>query len=316
MIQIKLPAMKLNIYKWLAVVTLVFIVVTAYQYFNEDMTVLTEARTESDMSWIQTDQGNTRYQEYGDSNNPTVILVHSFNGFIESWQPNIQALVDAEYHVVAYDLLGRGLSDRPRVDYDLNLFRNQLEAVINTTNKQKVHLIGSSFGAVIATDFALHFPQKVDELVMVGPAGWPDEKGGSALLGVPILGELVFHYWGKNILLPKVKEYFIDARQYPELVEKWQFFARLPGFMRASLSVLRNSPVLDFSDGWKSLGSMNKPVLFIWGKQDISFPFTNAEKIPDLIPKAKVIGIENAAHWVNIEQSAQVNQAIVTFLAK
>lgn len=308
--------MRLNIFKFLMLFLVTFSLFTLYRYFNEDMSVLQNARNEAGVSLIDAAQGSTRYQEYGDSANPTVILIHSFNGFIESWQPNIKALVDAEYHVVVYDLLGRGLSDRPRVKYDLTLFRKQLQTVLNTVKKQKVHLIGSSFGAVIATDFTLHYPEKVGELIMVGPAGWPDKNGRNFLLDVPVIGELVFHYFGTSILLPKVKEYFQNAELHSEMIEKWQYFASFPGFMRSALSMLRHSPVLDFSEGWKSLGKLNKPVLFIWGKQDVSFPFSNTKKIPNLIPLAKILGIEKAAHWVNVEQPMQVNKAIISFLAQ
>lgn len=99
------------------------------------------------------------------------------------------------------------------------------------------------------------------------------------------------------------------------MVEQWASFARLPGFTRSALSTLRHSPVLDYTAGWEQLGALKKPTLFIWGKQDVSFPFTNTRKIPRLIPHAKIIGIEDAAHWVNIEQPIQVNKAIISFLA-
>ncbi len=289
-------------------------IVTVYRYFNEDMTGFEQARIESEMSFFESAHGVTRYEEYGDSKHPTIVLIHSFNGFLESWEPNIQGLVVAGYHVVAYDLFGRGLSDRPRVKYDLQVFRNQLERLLEVTETDKVHLVGASFGAVIAADFTLNHPDKVDGLVMVGPAGWPDEVGSPVLLKVPLLGEFVFHYWGVPILLPKVKDYFMDYSDYTSVIDKWQYFANFPGFNRASLSILRHAPVMDYLEGWKSLGRLNKQVLFVWGKQDISFPYENTKKLATLIPKAHVTGIENAAHWVNVEQPTAVNSAMVTFL--
>jgi len=85
--------------------------------------------------------------------------------------------------------------------------------------------------------------------------------------------------------------------------------------MRSALSTLRYSPVLDYIDGWKRLGELNKPTMFIWGKQDVSFSYSNTKKLSKLIPHAKVVSIEGAAHWVNIEQAEEVNNAIALFFS-
>jgi len=160
-----------------ALTTLLFSAITLYQYYFEDLSNFEAARAASNSEFLKSDLGLTRYQVYGEDNASTVILIHSFNGFIESWQPNIEALVKAGYRVVAYDLFGRGLSDRPHAKYDLSLFRNQLDLVIKEVGGNKAHLIGSSFGCIIASDYANRHPEKIESLVMVGPAGWPQEGG-------------------------------------------------------------------------------------------------------------------------------------------
>jgi pimeloyl-ACP methyl ester carboxylesterase len=99
------------------------------------------------------------------------------------------------------------------------------------------------------------------------------------------------------------------------VVEEWAVFANYPGFMRSALSTLRYSPVLDYTVGWETLNELNKPTMFIWGKQDVSFPFASSKNLSKIIPHAKVVAIEGAAHWVNIEQAEQVNSAIVSFFS-
>jgi len=68
--------------------------------------------------------------------------------------------------------------------------------------------------------------------------------------------------------------------------------------------------------GWPKLGALKKPTLFIWGKQDISFAFSNSKMLSELIPHAEVFGINNTAHWVNIEQAELVNSKLVEFLSE
>ncbi|MBL4585176.1 MAG: alpha/beta hydrolase [Pseudomonadales bacterium] len=304
-----------------AKITLVFISlvilfggVTYYQYINEDDSAVLAARENLAAVMLESEIGSTRYQIFGEHNTATVVLVHSFNGYIETWNANIDALVNAGYRVVAYDLFGRGLSDRPWTEYNLELFRDQLDSLIKHIGAKDVHIIGSSFGCVIATDYALHHPENVQSLSLIGPAGWPASEGRNAALDTPVLGELIFHYFGKQLIRPTVEGYFIDQEKYSSAVEQWDRFASYPGFTRAALSILRHSPVMDYSDGWRQLGKLNKPVVFIWGKQDISFPFSHSEKLPELVPHATLIGIDGAAHWVNIEKATVVNQALISFL--
>ena len=288
--------------------------VTYYQYINEDNSAVLTARKNLAAVMLESETGSTRYQIFGEDNSPTVVLVHSFNGYIETWDANIDALVNAGYRVVAYDLFGRGLSDRPWTEYNLGLFRDQLDVVINQIGGQYVHLVGSSFGCVIVADYAMHHPENVRTLSMIGPAGWPASEGRNAALDTPVLGGLIFHYFGKPLIRPAVEDYFIDQEKYSSTLQQWDRFASYPGFTRAALSILRHSPVMDYTDGWRQLGRFDKPIFFIWGKQDISFPFAHSEKLPQFVPHAKVMGIDGAAHWVNIEKAAVVNQALISFL--
>ena len=306
--------MKLRLFSFFIVLTLSFGAFSFYQYRTESNVELDAARAASDAQFLQSELGATRYQVFGDPTNPTVILVHSFNGFIESWQPNIQPLVDAGYQVVAYDLFGRGLSARPWVDYDLALFRHQLDQVIKQSGAKQVHLVGSSFGCVIASDYALQYPDRVRSLNLIGPAGWPAADGPNALLNVPVLAELIFHYFGKQLIQPTVDDYLIDRKRYSNVLAQWDHFASYPGFTRASLSILRHTPLADFNSGWKQLGKLDKPVQFVWGKQDVSFPFSHTAKIPTLIPQASIVGIDGAAHWVNVEKAAEVNHSVISFI--
>lgn len=302
-------------YRYLTIVG-ILLYIFALPYVDQGSTSLDEAREASSEQYLLTDIGITRYQVFGKANDEVVILVAASNGYLEQWNPNVEPLVNAGYKVVTYDLLGRGLSDRPNVNLDLSVFRNQLSAIIGeTAGAKKVHLIGSSFGSIIASDYALNNRSRVQKMIFIGPAGWPsDINSASLLLNIPVLGEFIFHYFGETLLMPRVEGYFYNKKKGGWAINMWQKFAHYPGFMRTYLSTLRHSPVLDYTEGWKKLGSLNKPIQFIWGKEDVSFPFSNSSKAAALIPQAKIVGIEKAAHWVNIDQPELVNKAITLFL--
>ena len=300
--------------KYIAAVTvIVFLALgAAVSYQREDSTSIDAARRNTADLYLESPLGVTRYRVFGNPGRPTVVLIHGFNGFVESWSPNIDALVDEGYRVVAYDLWGRGLSSRPRVDLSLRVFHDQLAMLLEHLGTTRVVLMGSSFGCVIAADYALKHPESVDKLVLVGPAGWPSDHD-TQWIKLPVVGDLVFHFAGRQLLRPQVEAYF-HRGPAPWAMDAWNRYAAYPGFTRAALSTLRFSPVTDYTEGWRQLGTLDRPILFIWGKQDVSFPYANRDKVAALIPHAKVIGIDDAAHWVNIEQPAAVNEAVAQFL--
>lgn len=280
---------------------------------------LVEYRQERGLSLVTSDSGTTRYQTWGDwkdARKPVVVLIHSFNGYLETWEPNVDALVRDGYRVVAYDLFGRGLSDRPLKPHTLTLFREQLIALRGTLGiDSPMHLVGASFGCVIATDFALHHPEQVKSLSLTGPAGFPDEKNAAQEWAKkPFLGEYIFYYAGKPLLLSKLNSYLLNKEDNPWAKAYWKVYDSYPGVKRAALSTLRYSPVLDYTDGWRRLGKTDIPVQFIWGRQDSSFPYYHRRTVEKLIPQAEVVAIDSAEHWVNVDQPRDTHQAIVDFL--
>lgn len=291
---------------------IIFVLVTINRYYNEDDAGFAQAKTEMQAQYLESDIGSTRFRVFGHDNRPTVVLIHGFNGYLESWEPNIEPLVRSGYRVIAYDMWGRGLTSRPRVDLDLGQFRAQLASLIQYLGARNVVLMGSSFGCVVATDYALNYPDQVEKLVLIGPAGWPSPND-SHWLNFPLLADVVFHYFGKFLLRPKVEAYFYKEKSAWAL-NAWDRYASYPGFTRSALSTLRHSPVTDYTEGWAKLGAVGKPTLFVWGKQDVTFPYANKDRASELIPHARIVGIDNAAHWVNIEKSDEVNSIVLAFL--
>lgn len=302
-----------------ALVALLLIVVvvgvTAASMARESGAALAQAQAASSDPYFSTALGPTRYRRAGPADAPAVVLIHSFNGYLESWQPNVPALLAAGYQVISYDLWGRGLSARPPVPLTLASFRDQLAALLDHLALERVHLVGASFGAVIAADYALNGQHPVDGLVLAGPAGWPaPQAGAAALVQVPGLGDAIFHWFGVSILRGKVREYLLTPADHEWALAQWEAYAALPGLSRSALSTLRHAPVQDYTDGWQALGANGQPTLVLWGRQDISFPHSHTATAAQWMPQAQIVSVDDAAHWVNIEQPDRVNQAIVDFL--
>ncbi|MGE5073175.1 MAG: alpha/beta fold hydrolase, partial [Anaerolineae bacterium] len=88
----------------------------------------------------------------------TMVFIHGFGGEAEQWQFQLQHFL-LENRVIALDLRGHGLSDRPRSGYDMPQLRADLERALDLLNVQgKFVLVGHSFGGAIVTDYALAHP--------------------------------------------------------------------------------------------------------------------------------------------------------------
>ena len=137
---------------------------------SERQKLTDEYRETSTGEYISLSAGITHYESSSNESSKNIILIHDVNIPYYVWDGTYEYLTQQGFHVIRYDLYGRGLSDRPNVTYDETLFRNQLlELCTKLQIKSPVSLAGVSFGAAIATDFSLHYPELVDKIILIDP---------------------------------------------------------------------------------------------------------------------------------------------------
>src|SRR5215207_912243 len=101
----------------------------------------------------------------------TFVFIHGFGGQAEQWHYQLQKF-SIENRVIALDLRGHGLSDRPSRGYDMPQLVNDLETALTLLKvKGKFVLVGHSYGGAIVTDYALKHPERVERLILMATAG-------------------------------------------------------------------------------------------------------------------------------------------------
>lgn len=107
----------------------------------------------------------------------TVLLLHGKNFSGAYWGRTMEALVEAGYRVIAPDQIGFGKSSKP-VDfqYSFHALARHTEALLEDRNAGSVTVVGHSMGGMVASRFALMFPDRTDQLVLVNPIGLEDWK--------------------------------------------------------------------------------------------------------------------------------------------
>jgi pimeloyl-ACP methyl ester carboxylesterase len=131
--------------------------------------------------------------QWGDQG-PPLVCVHGLTANAFCFQAFADELA-RDHRVFAYDLRGRGRSERPAQGYSVPLHAGDLDRLLDVWGLEQTALLGHSLGALIALYYAAHHPQRVSKLVLVdagAPLRWrtPDEqpqwlKTSVARLGTP-----------------------------------------------------------------------------------------------------------------------------------
>src|SRR6188474_1119538 len=98
----------------------------SFVFRDETKELNDETRRSADGSFIQLPDGITHYELAGNENGKPVILIHGFSVPYFIYDPTFEFLTHSGFLVLRYNLFGRGLSDRPRRRYNLDLFLKQL----------------------------------------------------------------------------------------------------------------------------------------------------------------------------------------------
>ena len=101
---------------------------------------------------------------------PALLLLHGLGCDHTTWEPVIDALA-RRYTVIAPDLLGHGVSDKPRADYSVGGYANGMRDLLTVLGIDKVTVVGHSFGGGVAMQFAYQFPERTERLILVASGG-------------------------------------------------------------------------------------------------------------------------------------------------
>ncbi len=281
---------------------------------REEITDMVRQRASG--SFVRLSDGFTHYDLAGPEGGRTIVLIHGFSVPYFLWDQTFDPLVKAGFRVLRYDLYGRGLSDRPHVHYNAELFDRQLAELLAALHVQEpVSLVASSMGGPIAVTFAARRPEKVRALALLDPGHWTGDP-----MPWPIRTPVVGEYWACVSLAPSLpegqKEDFVHPERYPEYFAKYTEQMKYKGFRRAILSTLRDYLTSDMRPDFRRVGESHKPVFLLWGKLDKDVPFEISKDVLAEIPQAEFHPLENAAHVGFYESPEVVNPLLVEFLGR
>ncbi len=261
----------------------------------------------------------TAYIRHGQG--PPVVLLHGYAGAIWNWEHQIEPL-GRRFTLFIPDLIGQGLSDKPRADYTPLFYVKWLRGFLDAVNIERAAVVGHSMGAGLALGLALTHPDRVNRLVLL--SGFPADLLGhirgshlrrlyqlrSELLfafGYRLLGRRLFRkflgglVWDRGLITPAVIERAYRLRKdYGKAGPLWSSLEHLADWE---------------NDYAPRLNSVTTPALIIWGQQDRFISRIAGDDLHRAIPGSRLVVLPNAGHIPMWERPDEVNKLILDFLA-
>ncbi len=237
---------------------------------------------------------------------PALLLLHGLGCDHTTWFPVINDLAK-HFTVIAPDLLGHGMSAKPRADYSVGGYANGMRDLLTVLNIDKVTVVGHSFGGGIAMQFAYQFPERTERMILVAPGGLGPEvsaliravtlPGFHQVMGLATLPGV--RHVGKAGLRALSKSRIPAARDLAEVAEIYESFkdprarAAIRHVVRAVVDL--RGQIVTMVD--RAYLTQAMPMLVVWGADDVVIPAKHAENVARTAPGAVVEVLPNSGHF-------------------
>lgn len=265
----------------------------------------------------------TRALEAGSPQAPTLVFLHGTGGHAEAYARNLLAHGE-HFHTLAIDMLGHGYSDRPDIDYDIDTWVDQLVALLDGLGVEQAFLSGESLGALVAAWAAIRHPERVARLVLnTGILAPPNAQGRQELADALERSSKAAGGLTREAVRARLAWLMADPAKSvtDELVEvRYRIYAQpgmLPAMGRIARSVLGG--VLDqaWCARWlnpEAMAAIRCPTLVLWTRHNPGQPVELAEDAVRHIPDARLVVLEESAHWPQWEEPERFNAEHLAFL--
>lgn len=262
---------------------------------------------------IEIDDATIHIQDEGTG--PDLILVHGMGqSSARVWDYVVPGLRE-NHHIIRYDLRGHGGSTDSSNDQSIDRHAMDLKNILDHYNLEQANIVGFSFGGTVAQQFAIHYPERLEKLVLVTTApGLTHEAAEYYEQRAKLIETEGLEAHADKAVSIVLSPWFID--EHPDIAEEYRerFLDNNPnayaGAMRAMI-------------GWDptdQLSELDNPALVIGGSLDdtaIMGPEAagSSRQLHDILPNSELEIIPETTHYPQIEKPRIVANLINNFLS-
>ncbi|GAC1414285.1 MAG: alpha/beta fold hydrolase [Candidatus Velthaea sp.] len=256
---------------------------------------------------------------------PLIVLVHGVYAGASSFEyRKLFPLLARTHRVVAFDLLGCGLSDRPNITYSAELFVEQIVDAIGEFGAEPTTLAGSSLGGAFCIRAASRATDRVRNLITISPTGLggvldkeatAGQRAVTALLKSPLAGESLFNALASRPSLRwflKHQSYASETSITPEVLDHYYAITHQPGARYVPAAFVGGGLNINVA---RDLPFVPVPLLLLWGeKAPWVSKVDNAEEFVKLAQRPTLVTFANSGLLPHEEEPEAVCAAIETFV--
>jgi 3-oxoadipate enol-lactonase len=252
------------------------------------------------------------YNERGMPQGLPVVFIHGFPFSHEMWEPQMNVMPN-NIHAISYDVRGHGMSDVGDGQFTIELFVDDLIALLDHLFIEKAILCGLSMGGYIALRTCERHPDRVRGLILCDTKSEPDTDSAKIKRSVTIKAV-------KTTGVPAFAEDFVKTIFWEKT------FERNPNVIAFIKQIIcSNSPrgiggtllaLASRTDTTPVLSSLRIPTCIIVGEHDKLTPPSEALKMHTLISGSELHVLPHAAHMSNLESIQEFNELLIAFLNK
>jgi pimeloyl-ACP methyl ester carboxylesterase len=237
-----------------------------------------------------------------------MVLIHGLSASNEGWISQVPAF-SQKYTVVTMDLRGHGQSDKPEMAYSIELFSNDIVALMDHLEIKQAIIIGVSMGGMVAQRMALDHSKYVNKLILVDTMSHMDKCLRMKMENGALLAERFgMEVQARNGLLWAFSPSFINEHS-DEIMNIIDDVSSLPAG-----PYIQSVKACTGHDVKNQLSKIPVQTLVIVGEEDILTPRYFSKVLCENIPDCRMSVVKGSGHVTPIEQADDFNKIVLDFL--
>ena len=245
----------------------------------------------------------------------TIVLLNGIMMSAASWIDLVPTFTEGrDFQLLRVDFRDMGMSEKFEEDYDVSIHADDLKGLLDHLGLEKVHMVGISYGGIVAMLFALKHPEMLSNLMLFNSVA----KAPKKLQAISTTWEEACKLKdGKkffDIAIPPIYSDYYCEHHWDVLAERREMFDEMltDEWFEALIRLSQSSKDVDVLD---RVSEIEVPTLLVGGSRDYLTPVYEMEKIHERMPNSRMMIIKDSGHASFFEKPDEFVTAVLGFIA-
>ena len=273
------------------------------------------------------------YMDVGEKNRPSFVLMHGKNFTGAYFEDTARFLIQKGFRVIIIDQIGFGKSSKPtEYQYTFQQLAINTHELLQSLDIKNYHLLGHSMGGMLATRYALMFPQEIKKLFLLNPLGFEDWKVLTPYETIDQNYQTELKATSESLKNYQLKSYYDN--KWKDEYQKWlePLIGWNDGPDRAQMAMVSalTRDMIVTQPVFYEFKNLKVPTVLLIGDRDRTAIGANlvapeiaqkmgrydllAPRIQMMIPNSKLVMFKNLGHLPHIENPQLFKQELLKFL--